>query len=487
MSEITNYDFNKYKNNLFADYGESYSDIRFKLHEINKQKLDDSLRFYFLVCSPWKDHEQNENGVILVGIISLIEALMSDVKFQDPFSYFENKYPNKNSIEDVKEFKESYFLEFGATKKLRAYLLKYFSEQALDRLVSSFTIWSNSKPYKDRPLRDVNEFAALLYSLRSEYVHNASLPLMKSPESFSMIDLVRHNGRDRVLAIRLNVDDFRKHFEESLVQFWKRAPLDLVGFTKTTLTQLPLLDFVDDGSGNRWLQMGGLLHDVLGKYEDPKILDLAMGTGQDSISLLKEGYKVESNDIDDEGIEMAEGQAKKVAAKLSVHRIDWKDFLTTSELKPESFDVVFSLGNSFPNYMLDQKERVDALKGFWKVLKKGGTLIFDTRNFNYILNNKEHILVNPEKNFEFGYRSTYLNRQVKGFPVDISKDRLHYIWKHYENKRWAELDLWPATIDNVRDLVSEALGGVSLKLYYDYVTKKPSQFDFVQYVISKKA
>lgn len=261
--------------------------------------------------------------------------------------------------------------------------------------------------------------------------------------------------------------------------------IDLAGYTKRSLTKLPLLDFVDDGSGNRWFQMGGLLHDALKKYRNPRILDLAMGTGQDSISLLKEGFNIESNDIDEDGIKIAKELAKEANVELHLHRIDWKDFLKTNEFPSESFDLVFSLGNSFPNYMLNKDQRIDALRGFWRILKRGGTLVFDTRNFDYIFENKDEILKNPEKNFNFGYRSTYVNHQVKGFPVEVSENRLHYIWKHYKNKTWAELDLWPATIRSVQSLIRETLGDVPVRMYYDYQVEKPHQFDFVQYVVTK--
>lgn len=264
--------------------------------------------------------------------------------------------------------------------------------------------------------------------------------------------------------------------------------MDLVnvtaGFTKVPLSQVPLFDFVGN-TQDRFQQSAQLIHNVLSKYQKPKILDLAMGSGPDTIPLLKEGYDVISNEVDEHGIELAQKAAIAEHVQINLRKINWLDIENSSEYQNSEFDFVFSLGNSFPNYLLSDEERKRALRGFWKILKPNGTLLFDTRNFDYIANHVDEILANPEENFPYSHKTNYIGKVVKGFPIEVHNDQARFIWKHYNNKTYADLVLWMATVDRVKLLIKETLGDVVLKIYYDYELDKPTQYDFVQYVLTK--
>lgn len=256
------------------------------------------------------------------------------------------------------------------------------------------------------------------------------------------------------------------------------------GFQKVSLPEVPLFDFVGDNDV-RWSRTRQFLKNFLNQYKNPKILDLAMGSGPDTIALLKEGYDVVSNEVDEYGMGIAQTEAEKGNIILNIRKIFWEQINHSPEYRDGEFDLAFSLGNSFPNYLLNEKDRVEALRGFWRVLKPGGTLIFDARNFDYILREKDFILQNPEENFKYTYSTTYTGSKVKGFPIEIKKDKIHFVWKHYDNKKYAELYLWPATIKNVEKLVSSALGRAKLEIYFDYQGKKPEHYDFAQFVVRK--
>lgn len=256
------------------------------------------------------------------------------------------------------------------------------------------------------------------------------------------------------------------------------------GFQKAPLSEVPLFDFVGN-SGLRHGKTKEFLDRFLTQYKNPKILDLAMGSGPDTIALLKEGYDVTSNEIDGFGIATALNRAAREKVKLNIREISWKQIYNSHEYKNEEFDLAFSLGNSFPNYLLDEADRVQSLKGFWRVLKPGGTLIFDTRNFDYMLREKESILQNPEENFKYTYKTIYTGQIVKGFPVEIEKNKIHFVWKHYDNKKYAELYLWPATIESVKNLIVSAVGNIELDIFFDYNKKMPEHYDFAQFVLRK--
>lgn len=78
-----------------------------------------------------------------------------------------------------------------------------------------------------------------------------------------------------------------------------------------------------------------------------------------------------------------------------------------------------------------------------------------------------------------------MNRDITGFPIEISPDRVRMCYKHYPKKRWAFLDLCPATQASVTELVGDTLGIVDLSVYFDYHAETPAHFDFLQYVVRK--
>ena len=54
----------------------------------------------------------------------------------------------------------------------------------------------------------------------------------------------------------------------------------------------------------------------------------------------------------------------------------------------EGYDAIICMGNSFahlPDYHGDNRDHVAALKQFHNLLKAGGILIIDHRNYDYIL------------------------------------------------------------------------------------------------------
>jgi len=255
-------------------------------------------------------------------------------------------------------------------------------------------------------------------------------------------------------------------------------------YTKKQLSEVPLHEFVGD-LDLRWERMNGLVDNILSQYRNPKILDMALGSGHDSIFLIKKKHNVVSNEIDNYSIKISVKKAEEAGVKLIIRNAFWEKMDKSEEYAPGEFDFVFSLGNSFPNYLLDVVAREKALKNFWMILKPGGTLLFDSRNFDYILNNAREILIDPENNFRYLYFTTYLNKAIKAFPVSISSDKVRFRWVNIQDGAYAELDLWPSKIANVTDLIRHTLGDVQFDIYYDYFKEKPEHFDFVQYVLKK--
>ncbi|MBI4158079.1 MAG: class I SAM-dependent methyltransferase [Candidatus Yanofskybacteria bacterium] len=260
-------------------------------------------------------------------------------------------------------------------------------------------------------------------------------------------------------------------------------------FKKVELSELPLYEFTGSQE-DRWKATNGIIDNILNQYESRlgsfKTLDLALGGGHDSIFLIKKGYDVVSNEIEDVYIDQAKQNATKEGVILNVRKCYWQEMDKNSLYQPSEFDFIFCLGNSFPNYLLSENDRTKSLRNFWTILKTGGVLFFDSRNFDYMIENKDFILQDPEANFKYAGKTTFLNKElVHGFPVEITNNIVHFVWKHYGKKAYAEMDLWPATTENVKKLIQDSIGNVRYEILYDYQKQKPEQYDFIQYLLYK--
>jgi ubiquinone/menaquinone biosynthesis C-methylase UbiE len=235
----------------------------------------------------------------------------------------------------------------------------------------------------------------------------------------------------------------------------------------------------------RWRGTKGVIDEIINKYENPKILDLAMGGGEDTICLLKKGCNVISNDVEEYFVPIVEKRARENNVKLEIRIEDWRNILFSNKYKEEEFDFIFILGNSFPCYIYSEEERRICLKGFWKILKSGGTLLFDTRNFDYFINNKEYILKDPENNFRYDGKCSYVNKDFKFFYTFINNEIVHFCVKCFSKKEYACKDLYLATEERVKKMIKDVLGDVELEIFYDYQKEKPEHYDFVQYKLTK--
>ena len=125
-----------------------------------------------------------------------------------------------------------------------------------------------------------------------------------------------------------------------------------------------------------------------------RILDVACGTGVDSVMLLEEGFDVVSADASDKMLKyalQARWQRRKEPA-FDNWVIEEANWLTLPEdishVMGEGFDAVICLGNSFahmPDTFGDQREQRQALLNFERCVKPGGLLLIDHRNYDHIV------------------------------------------------------------------------------------------------------
>merc|ERR1719435_794445 len=97
------------------------------------------------------------------------------------------------------------------------------------------------------------------------------------------------------------------------------------------------------------------------------------------------------------------------------------------------FDAIICMGNSFPNLMDDDgdfRNQKIAIKNFYDLLKPGGVLIIDHRNYDYILEHgrapKKNIYYNSKHISDIKTQILYENNQAKQiilkYKMDVEED-----------------------------------------------------------------
>ena len=209
-----------------------------------------------------------------------------------------------------------------------------------------------------------------------------------------------------------------------------------------------------------------------------KIFDASLGDGCDSIYLLKQGFDVTSNEIDKIFIDKALENAKVENIVLKITSLDWRKLDT--EIPAESFDAVILLGNSL-TYLFDEKDQLETLRQFKRILRSGGILIIDERNYQYILDNQERIL---QGDFQYSGNYVYCGDRVHSKPVEISDSRVKMEYTDERTGKKAYLILYPFRRGEMKNLLTKT-GFTSVEQFSDYKAHENHNADFYQYVCTK--
>ncbi|XP_074039901.1 glycine N-methyltransferase [Leptinotarsa decemlineata] len=145
---------------------------------------------------------------------------------------------------------------------------------------------------------------------------------------------------------------------------------------------------------SRTLNYKNFLVGLLRKKGCRRILDVACGTGIDSIMLLEEGFEVVSVDASDKMLKYALKsrwirRKEKAFDRWVIEEANWLTLYDDIEdYLGNGFDAVICLGNSFAHLLDnfgDQREQMQALRNFEKCVKPGGLLLIDHRNYDDII------------------------------------------------------------------------------------------------------
>ncbi len=111
-----------------------------------------------------------------------------------------------------------------------------------------------------------------------------------------------------------------------------------------------------------------------------EILDCACGIGVHSLALSRHGYSVKGSDASRGMVDEASRRAEAEGLDVEFTACSWADL--PGEFT-EEFDVLFCYGNAI-GHCRNEEEMAASLHGMREVLKKGGTLVIDSRNWEKV-------------------------------------------------------------------------------------------------------
>ncbi|MFH1307441.1 MAG: class I SAM-dependent methyltransferase [archaeon] len=237
---------------------------------------------------------------------------------------------------------------------------------------------------------------------------------------------------------------------------------------------------------------------LIRKNKLKSVIDFGVGGGTELSGIIeflrKEKYPLqgaEANEVDENFIQQASELFKKKKQEVIIHKSNWLDLPKANPEYTHLFDFGFLTGNSLTyigggtrEYTKNAQQSI--VSKFAQLIKKGGYLFIDSRDYDYIRS-----LMNLPKekifdNFTFDYTVYYhgFQNKVLVFPAYISDTVivLHYYDK--EAKKWSKLDLYPIYQKDMVEILSKDF--VIEKIYYDFQEKKKNKNLFIQYLARRK-
>ena len=121
------------------------------------------------------------------------------------------------------------------------------------------------------------------------------------------------------------------------------------------------------------------------------LLDVSIGTGSVTLPLCELGVQVFGSDLNGDMLEKCRSKAEKAGYEVELRRSDFREL---SCWHGKAFDCVASTGNSLPH--VQNADVLIALEQMDSLLKQGGYLYLDTRNWDKILRDRNRFyLYNP--------------------------------------------------------------------------------------------
>lgn len=238
--------------------------------------------------------------------------------------------------------------------------------------------------------------------------------------------------------------------------------------------------------------------DLIRKNKLRSVIDFGVGGGSELSGIYKtlqnKDYKletVEANEVDEAFIDQATKLFEKEKQEVIIHKANWLDLPEANPSYSYPFDFGFLTGNSL-TYIgggtreYTKKAQQIVVDKFAKLIKKGGYLFIDMRNYDYIRS-----LMNLPKNkifenFTFDYSIYYHGFQEKiiVFPAYISDTVVVLHYYDRDRKTWSKLDLYPIYQKDMEEILGKDFK--IIKKLHDFKEEERKKSLFVQYLVQRK-
>jgi len=173
------------------------------------------------------------------------------------------------------------------------------------------------------------------------------------------------------------------------------------------------------------------------------ILDAACGTGVDSVMLIEEmgsnpAFSLTSCDFSDKMLKQAyktrwDRRREQAFFDWTIEEANWLTLTKDVKTPGAGYDSIICMGNSFP-HLIDEfgdlRAHKACIQNFHDMLKPGGVLIIDHRNYDYILKHgkspKKNIYYNSQHIQKITTQIIYENNEARkivlNYKMDVDED-----------------------------------------------------------------
>ena len=197
---------------------------------------------------------------------------------------------------------------------------------------------------------------------------------------------------------------------------------------------------------------GDFFIDTLKMHDVRSVLDVATGTGFHSIRLINAGFEVASADGSDRMLERAIANGRRRGEQLRTVHADWR---WLSQHVQGEFDALICLGNSF-THLFEEADRRQALAEYFSLLKPGGILILDQRNYDALM----------DHGIQPGHKFYYCGRSVSARPIHVDQRVARFRYEFSDGAIF-HLEMFPLRKLYTRQLLSDA-GFANVETFGDF-------------------
>lgn len=221
------------------------------------------------------------------------------------------------------------------------------------------------------------------------------------------------------------------------------------------------------------------LLEELADYPQPRILDVALGSGATTLGLRLAGVEhIVSNEIDPDYERIALQQAEIYGVSLTTASYDWRDLGT---VYPHTFDAVLCLGNSL-TLLFEREQQLVALRSFRDALAQNGKLIIDQRNYAALF-----LSDLSGRNYHWSGDVVYCgNDKFDVYPRSINNEKVVMAYRRKNTDDCVTIAMYPFKQGELEELLREA-GFVIVAVFGDYKKQfSPEEPELLTYVCTPK-